>query len=261
MAAEKPYTLQKADGGNYPDLATLLSATMGDVVDHIGPYALGSLAFTVVSIPTVFVAIFGGYFLFFVVYAVGAVVSIGVGDAVGGDAGEAIVGLGVIASLLLGMAAMFLAIMGAGAIIAPVMAGYQRGIARHQRGDGPMDFMTPFQLASTDAVSVISTGFIVATLSLIGLMFCYVGIIPVIYACFFAAPLVSLHRMGPIAAITTSAKLAFGNVGWALPTMLVTMIVGMLAGYVPVLGTAFNVALHVRIHREVFGDGEEPVVL
>jgi hypothetical protein len=35
---------------------------------------------------------------------------------------------------------------------------------------------------------------------------------------------------------------------------------GMVASYVPVLGPIFLSALHVRAYREMFGDGEEPVL-
>jgi hypothetical protein len=58
-----------------------------------------------------------------------------------------------------------------------------------------------------------------------------------------------------VAAIAASVRYILKNPLLALQLSLLYLGVGLVAGQVPVLGLMFNMALHVRAHRELFGDG------
>ena len=59
--ARSGYPTGPSPGGNLPDIGKLLSDTFAEFGDHIGPYLLAGLGFTLVLMPITFVSVIGAY--------------------------------------------------------------------------------------------------------------------------------------------------------------------------------------------------------
>ena len=261
---EKPYRLERVPGGQLPDLGKLFNATLGDVIDNLAGYGLAGLGQFVVMMPVMIVLIFVIYFGIFTFMFGGAMISGVVGalvaQALGDDAGGAATSIGFLGTFG-GMFLMIFALIGGvTAILAPLSASLYREIAAHQRGEGKLEFASAFRSAMIDVPSVVITMLLVTGLSLVGMFFCYVPGFFVSFGAMLAMGLVALHRRGPIDAIRLSFSHAMASPGWHVPFWLILLLGGMVAGYVPIIGPMFLMALHVRAHREMFGDGPEPVL-
>ena len=256
----KPYTLEPVKGGRLPEHAKLLSAALQDLMDNLGPYVLASLAQTLVVLPIVFIFIF----VIYAVIGVGAMVGVGAIIGIGSAVGEEYAGIVMIVGQLLMFFAMFVAIFGMaaglGGLLAPLTASLFRAVVKHQRGQGALEFGSVFTTITENVGAVIMVQMLLAIGVLVGLMFCYLPGIAFGFATAFAAPLVFIHHRSPMEAVTIALNHTKDNLTWHAIWFAMMLVVGIAASYVPILGPAFLLALQVRAYREIFGDGEEPVI-
>jgi len=259
----EPVVREPLDGGVEPDVGAVLNATIADFTDDIGPYVMASLGHTLVLVPIIFAAIFIFYIVFFVLLMGGSVGLAVVAVMITELLGEAAGGLSMLGSQLImifGMFVLFFAfISGIAAITAPLNASLTRSVAAYQRGEGTLDISAAFSSAGQDIVKVVMVSVVMGCLALVLVSMCYIPvlIIPLMFG--FTTAMVSLHRLGPISAFTTSLAHFQKHPKFHLMFGALTLALNMVASYVPVLGPAFMVALHVRAYREMFGDGEEMV--
>jgi hypothetical protein len=263
-APPKPYRLERVKGGKRPELGALFAATMGDFVDNIAGYAMAGIGQMLVVMPVVFLTVFVMYFGLFGVMFVGMIGSgiagAIVSDSAGDDAGALVSLVGNLVTFAITFAVVFAIIGFISALLAPITASLYREVAAHQRGEGKLELQSAFRQASTDLPRVIMAVLLVTLATSVGFMFCYIPGFIVSFAAVFAVSLAVLHRQGPMASLRISASQAMAAPAWHIPFWLVVLLAGMVAGNIPVLGPMFLVALHVRAHRELFGDGDEPVL-
>lgn len=257
---EKPYTLAPVRGGALPEHAKLLSAALQDLMDNLGPYVLASLAQTLIILPIVFVFVF----VIYAVIGVGAVVGIGgmvgLASVVSDDYAGLVLGGGQLLMFLAMFATIFAMAVGLGALLAPLSASLYRAVVKHQRGEGKLEFGSVFTTITENIGSVMTIHVGLTLMVGIGAMFCYLPGIALAFATAFAAPLVYVHRRTPMEAITIAMNHAKSHLAWHAIWFAMMLVVGIAASYVPILGPAFLLALQVRAYRELFGDGEEPVL-
>ncbi len=257
---EKPYTLAPVKGGRLPEHAKLLSAALQDLMDNIGPYVLASLAQTVIVLPVVFVFIF----VIYAVIGVGAVVGIGgmvaLASVVGDDYAGLVLGLGQLVMFFAMFLTIFAMAAGLGALLAPLSASLYRAVVKHQRGEGKLEFGSVFSTITENVGGVMMVQVGLSLAVMVGAMFCYVPGIAVAFLTAFAAPLVYVHGRTPLEAVTIAVNHTKNHLAWHAIWFAMMLVVGIAASYVPILGPAFLLALQVRAYRELFGDGEEPVL-
>lgn len=260
----KSYERGPLPGGSLPDVGKLLAETFADFGDNIGPYLLAGLGHFVVLVPVVIVMVLVTYGVVFG----GMLGTMAVGGALSGllaeVAGDELAGLGVsltmVLSLLVTLALMVGMVALAGALLAPLNASLVRAIARHQRGEEALSFGSAFTHATDDLVATVLVAVATIGISLALLSMCYLPVLAVPVLLPFAGTLVALHRRGAVDGLRTAFRHSTGNLSWYLMFGLLTFVGGMVAGYVPVLGSVFMTAFHVRAYRHVFGDGPEPVI-
>jgi len=250
-------------GGVDADLGGLINDSVRQFSKDIGPYILAGMGQFAVVVPVSMIAGMVAYF--------GVVVGMMGGWVVGiiamallaqlGDLGAALGAVVMVASPFIGMALVLLPILPVvAAIVAPVQASLMRAIAAHQRGEQELSVSSPFDTATQDLARVVITSILLTGLTLVGLLFCYVGALAVPILFGFVHTLVVLHRRSPMEAFAIQFRhlLAHGNQHLMLGVLQIAL--GMIAGFVPVIGPMFMADMQVRAHRKLFGDGPEPVV-
>lgn len=250
-------------GGVLPEPVDLIQDTWAEFADDPGPYILAGLGQLCVLIPVmivlfmliyfgIFATVFGGVF-------VGVFAAALVGEVVGPEAGAITFMLAYIVSFLM----MFLVIIGissaVGAVMAPINASLTRRIAQHQRGQRPLDFTAAFSDTGQDLVKVILFAMTSSAIIFIGIMACYLPGLIAAFLLVYAGTFVYLHRLSPLEAIMASAGHFREHLQFHGMFTLLYFCVAMVASYIPVAGPMFVASLHVRAHRTLFGDGEEPV--
>lgn len=261
----KPYVLGPEAGGRMPDVSKLLSETMEEFKDNFAPYLLAGLGQMVVALPVILVTIFVGYFVVFGgmmgLSFGGILVGAAIGEAVSQDIGGIVALLAQLAAVTVPFA-LFFGVLGLGlALLAPLNASLLRAVAAHQRGEKTLDFGSTFSTATQDLVRVIGIGLVMSMLVMVGLMMCYLPAMAVPLLFGFATPLVALHRRAPIEATRTALGHVLAHPQPHLMLGLITLVMTMFAGYLPVIGPMFVLAFHIRAHRQIFGDGAEPVLV
>lgn len=261
----RTYVRGPLPGGQLPDHGKLLTDTFAEFGDHIGPYLLAGLGYTLVIIPVTFIAIFGIYVCAglgsmgtFVATAFVAEVA---REALGSDLGgllpllAAIVPVGVAFLLVLATVAAI------AAVFAPVGASLFRAVADHQRGEGKaLDLSAPFSTAIQEPGKAIAVSVVQTVGALLLLPFCLVPVLLVPFFTQFAGTLVALHDVSAREALVASAQHVRTHLLWHAIFLAMVILLGMAAANIPVVGPAFLIALWVRAHRELFGDGIEPVL-
>lgn len=258
------YTREPVQGGQALDLSKLLTGSLNDVMDNMGGYLILVLVKAAIYIPVVLCCVMLAYFLMFVVMfggmLGGIVLSMSAGVAVGGDAGEGVLTLGILLTYFLVLLAiiptMMLAMMPI-MCLAPLNAGAMRAIAKHQRGEITLKGTEFLALSGKNALSMILVETAVFFCICVGLLFFYVGALVPLVLFIFAPGLVALHGMGWLEAMRTSARIVINKFQTLGVYALVYFAISMAAGYVPFLGAAFMYSLHTRAHRHVFGDDAE----
>lgn len=250
----KTYRVAREDGGALPDVGTLLSATIAEFSDNIGPYALAGLGHFLVLMPVTFVGIIVGYIAMLFAMLGGMTGSAMVGVGVGGDAGDALAGIGSLASMALSFLALFAVIAAMMAILAPVSASLHRAVAAHQRGEKVLELGSAFGTLTQDIVPVLIVAILYGATIAIGLMLCYLPGLIAMIVFGFAPLLVYIGRKSPVAALSLSASHFMEHMSFYLPFGGLYIVIMMVAGYVPIIGPMFGMALHVRAYREIFGD-------
>lgn len=244
------------------DVGSVLSAAFADFGDHIGGYALAALAVMVVMIPVGMILAMVFYFQFSVGLFGGMMIPVFLAalleQFIGGELPMLVLFVGELVVFAL-MVLLLLLLMGLViAVTSPLGAGLNRLVAEHQAGRAELDFGGVFSRVTQDLVSVVVVNVLVLVPTLIGSM---LFLLPGLVVTYFLqwAPLLVIHnRMKPLAAIKRSASLAMSQPGWQLPALGLCLAASFVGQYVPVLGTAFIVALTVRLHREAFGDADAP---
>jgi hypothetical protein len=265
MAELTPKAYQKRlPGGEHPEVGRLFQETLQDFQDHFADYLLAGLGQYVVTLVVVFASIIGGYVIGMVggfVGVLGVAVLVGGLQSSMGDDTAALLAIPLQLTLFLGLfvaAAGFGAVIGA--ILGPINASLTRAVAAHQRGDKKLTPMASFETVGERWTSAATAGFLLAGLAVVGLMMCYLPalLVPLLFG--FGGSLAALHPLGGMRALALSARHVLAYPAWALPFGLISVVIALVAGNVPILGGAFATAFHVRAHRYVFGDGEDPVL-
>jgi len=258
--SDAPAPPQTYTGGELPDIGELLSETLTEFMENIGPYAMAGLGQMLLLIPLIMVVMVGMY----------ALIAVGIFGVVIGGVGiaavlpEELAGLGMIVGQLVLMGGMGVAFFGAigfiGAIVAPVSASLVRAVAAHQRGEKTLELTSAFSSLTENVGAVIAGAAILSVVSMGLAMMCYFpALLPVIFLS-FAAPLIALHGMGAMDGIRTALAHARAHFQWHAMFGLLHLVMLMAAGSIPVVGFMFVVAFQVRAYRRVFGDGSEPVL-
>lgn len=267
--SSKAYALAPVSGGGKPpDAGKILSTSFAEFGDNLAPYAILGAIQMAITIPLVFVAIFMGYFAMALtsafVYILGMAISVGLASVLPEDIGAVVMGIGMLITLLASLftmfASLFAVIMLVTLPVAPVHAAFLRAIAAHQRGEGPPEPAKAFATITQDLLPVVTVALIMGGASMLGLLFFGLGALVPAFLFAFAPSLVALHRMGPIDALRASARHAVADPSWHGLWTALSWGIGLAASNIPVLGPAFMMAFLVRGHRELFGDGPEPVL-
>ncbi len=245
-------------GGPLPPIGELLSETLADVRTHFEGYLMVGLAHWLVLVPVSVLFVFGAMLVMYAVMGVGIVFSVGLGEgfAIAGnrDLRDVVVLLGSVFSIGGGLLLFFVGITGLAAAFAPLNASVMRAIAAHQRGDAPLRFDAAFATLRQDLGATIGVALLTGLLSVVGVLFCYVGALVAGVFFGFAPSLVALHRRGPWEAVGIAARHALARPGDHLLMALTLLMMQFVAAYVPVLGHAFVLAFSVRAFRKMYGD-------
>lgn len=255
---------ERFDGGGHPNAGVALQRTMTDFTANMAPYVMGGVGLFLIRMVFGFVAVFFVYFVMGVIGLGGifgtAILGAAVGSVAGDDAGGLVAALGLVLTYVLVLFSIFPTIAVLASVLAPFHASADRAVAAYQRGEEELTFAAPFATFAQDLVSAVLVVGIVAIAASIGTMFFILPGFAVSCLCMYAPQLVFLHRKGPIDAIRTSVRTVMSDPQSHGVTWLMFLAIGMVANYVPVIGPMFMVALHVRVYREVFGDGQEAVL-
>lgn len=251
-------------GGVMPDPIEIFQDTWKEFADDPGPYVLAGLGQLVVIVPVImvlFVVIYFGIFatLFGGIF-IGAIAAAIVGETVGPEAGGLTFMITYILSFFLMFFVIMLASSGVGALMAPINASLTRRIAKHQRGEQTLDFTAAFTDMKQDLVNVILLAMLSSAVILVGVMLCYVPGLIAAFLLIYAGTFVFLHRLKPMEAMMASVNHFRDHLQFHGMFTLLYFCTAMIASYIPVAGPMFVAALHVRAHRTLFGDGEEPVL-
>ncbi len=251
-------------GGDEADLGELFNESFRDFGKDIGPYILAGMGQFAVIVPVtmlmVMVVYIGGMVGMMGGWIAGMVAMVGLASLLG-DFGAFLGAILMMFLPILGFFVVFLPVMPVMvAIMAPINASLTRAVAAHQRGEKEMTLASSFDTAFQDAPRVVMTGMMLGLLTMVGLLFCYVGAlaVPVLFG--FVNTLVILHNRGPIEAMRIQLAHLREHSHIHLMIGLVQMAMGMAAGFIPVIGPMFMLDVQVRAHRKMFGDGPEPVL-
>jgi hypothetical protein len=260
--ARTGYPTGPSPGGNLPDIGKLLSDTFAEFGDHVGPYLLAGLGFTLVLMPLTFVGVIGLYAGAGVgmvgVFAVAAFLeSAGPGQADGAMAALVpILSIGILFLVLL------VFVVGLSVAIAPMSASMMRAIAQQQQdGARLLTLTSPFTTITHHAGRVIGVMVVFFLLALVAMALCVfpVLLLPVLFG--FTTTMVILHDDVTVTeAFALNLRHVRAHPGWHVSFALVAMLLTLAASQIPVAGLAFCYALYVRAHRELFGDGPRPVL-
>jgi hypothetical protein len=229
------------------------------MTENVGGYLQVGLALIAVVMPVALLITFVGLFVLYGLIIVGAIASVGAGAAIGDatndrDLGGIVSGLGTMGSVLCSFVGFF-GIMALGtAAIAPVSASVTRSIAAHQRGEGELTFQGAFSSIRQDMGANIAVVFLMMSLTLVGVMFCYVGALVPAFLFTFAVPMVAVGRVSALTALTRTARGAMARPMEHAAYAGAYFVTALVANYVPILGHAFLLALQVRAYRKVYGD-------
>jgi hypothetical protein len=260
MSTSQTALATRYDGTKLPSAGTVINETVADFTANMGPYILAGLGMMCVQVPLVLVALVVLYGGMFTLMFGGILVSAGLAAAVDDDLGALLAGVGQLGTFGLVFAFLFAMVGLLGAITAPLSASLWREVAAHQRGEGELGFASAFRQAGQDVVPVMMVTFAILAAVFTGLIFCYLPGFIAGFALSYAAPLVYLHRQGAFAALRMSVSKIFAHPAEHVVFGLMNFALALVANYVPILGMMFMVALHVRLYRHLFGDGDEPVV-
>ena len=260
-AKPKNYSTEPEPGGRLPDVGQLFTETMNEFMDNIGPYVLAGLGLTVVVVPITFLTIFVAYAVIFGgifgISIVGAIAAVAAAEVSEGLAGFVMLVFQILA-LVVPFGGFFLLIAGMMALLAPLNASLARAVAEQQRGGKKLDFSSTFSSITRDLVKVISVAGMMGLMTTLGALACYVPALGVLFLFGFAISMVALHRMAPVTALKANLAHAMAHLQWHVLFGALYLVVFMVGSYVPVVGSMFVVAFHVRAYRTIFGDGDEP---
>jgi hypothetical protein len=233
----------------------VFNETLTTFMNELGPHALAGLGFAVIVIPLIFVSLTLIYVVMIVFMVFGMAGSAALLES-GSDAGAGILSLGTFLGMFVAMFALLALV---NACTAPFLGSLYRAVARHQRRERELSFGAAFSSLGTNLWATLFAQLLVMGLVLTGLLLCYFPALIVGFLLSWTFPLVAIHGRGALSAIGTSVAHCRKNLNWHVLFYLALMAVHMVANNIPILGTMFGVAFHVRMYREVFGDGPEPV--
>ncbi|MEZ4234635.1 MAG: hypothetical protein R3F59_00400 [Myxococcota bacterium] len=261
--AEKKYQLGAVAGGELPDLGALFNETLAEFMDHLGPYVLAALGQFLVAVPVgiamvvvlYVLMIFGMFGVMLGGFGLGAVLM-----QLSEGLGAIVMLLGYVASIFSPLASMVPVLVLTVVLLAPFNASLVRAVAAHQRGEKVLDLSAAFSTVTQDLVSVVLVALAVGTLVGVGLMLCFLPAMAVPLVIGFASSMTALHHVGAVRSLRDNVGHVLAHPTWHLTFGLVYIALSMVAGYLPLIGSMFVVALHVRAYRRVFGDGDTPVL-
>lgn len=251
-------------GGEVPDPMEIFQETFKEFSDDMMPYLLAGLGQMAVLFPLMFLLFIVLYFAIFGTVFGGMIVGVFAAVAAAETLGEEAVGPVILLTYLGMFVVLFVLIFGLsamlGALIAPLNASLMRRVAQHQRGERTLDFAATFSDAKENLVPTMLVTVLTSILVMAGIFLCYIPGIIAAFMLMYAGSLVYLHRESPVSAVTTSAQHFMANLSFHGLYSLLYFAAAMVASYVPILGPMFLLALHVRAHRTIFGDGEIAVL-
>jgi len=258
MVNPPPYSPppQRFAGGHLPPVGPVFSETLTAFTRDLGPYALAGLGQLLVLLPVIFGVFIVAYAVIFVV-AIGGVAGSAVIADRGSDSGAAVFTAAMVAVMVLVSLGIAWVV---NAILAPIFGSLYRAVACHQRGEQPLGFGSVFSSMGTHLVSGIVAMVLVTTLVLLGALFCYLPGLVVALFLTWTFPLAALHGVGAFAALKRSVSHVRQHFKWHLGFFLYWLLISFVANNIPLIGPMFVVAFTVRVYREVFGDGDQPVV-
>lgn len=229
-----------AGAGDLPPVVKLLMDSIDDLKANFMGHLLLGLALMAVTVPAVLI-----------------IVTVAMTPLMVGVIGE-------IDWLVLGGFAWYVvALFGGMALISgpPTIALLRAANAHLDGEEGALSFGAYFGALFTGLGGAILLGAIIAGLSFVGLMMCYVPILVVSAATSFAYPAHVVHGLGPIAAIQRSAVHFKDHLSWHIGFWALGFAILMVAGNVPLIGYAIGMPLYavytMRGYRAAFGSGRD----
>jgi hypothetical protein len=187
-------------------------------------------------------------------------VGAGIAEGVNEELGTLVALLAQLLSFVVAFGGFMLVIGAMMALLAPLNASLVRAVAEQQRGGKELELTSVFSTLTQDVMRVVSAASLVTLLGVLGAMACYLPSLLVLFAFGFVGSLVALHRLPPLEAMRANLAHARAHLQWHVMFGLLYMVVLMVGSYIPILGSMFVVAFHVRAYRTMFGDGEAPVL-
>lgn len=220
---------------------------MQEFLRDLGPYAMAGFGYMVVLLLAVLLMmgpIFGG---------IGVSIALGAAGQEGGGGAE----LGAIPAVLIAAGSLFAVVLML-TVTAACTASLMRGIAAHQRGEVALRFGSAFASARQRLGATVGAMLAVGSLTLLGMLFCYLPGLVVAFLLWLAWPLVVLHQSPVGVALRLSLAEVRSDLGWHLRAFGFYLLINLVAQYVPVLGPIFAQAFLVRVYRELAGDDPAP---
>jgi uncharacterized membrane protein len=197
----------------------LFTPMFDDIKSHLGGYLLAGLGY--------FGAMFLSILALVLAFGLGAVPGAILDD-------ETVLSIGITATgLLLYAPGLTLVVL----VVVPLMnASLLRAVAARLDGDGTLGIGSAFSTFRQDARNVVVVHVLVQLVAFVGLLACYLPGLVALAALNFAAPLVVLHGMTPIAAMKLSVARFREHMGWHATFVLLTIVILFVVQYIPIVG-------------------------
>lgn len=148
-------------------------------------------------------------------------------------------------------------------VSAPLQAGVARAALAWQRDGEPMGFGSAFRYATADLWAVIGLELLIALMALVGAVFCYVPALIVALLTSLAFPALVVHRLGATGSLSASIEHVRKHIGWHAGFWGLGLGMLIICQNIPVIGAFLSLPLfynyQIRVYRQVFGDGDEPL--
>ena len=245
-------THQRFPGGRLPPVGAVFNETLNAFTKELGPYALAGLGYMGVAMALAM----GSLTIFYVVLGAAAMAGTLGAAAVGDEQVSAAIAL---MTMLVTTAFLFVFVGLISVLMAPLTGSTYRAVALHQRGEKELDISAAFSSWATHLMPTIVAVLVYSGGVFLGMMACYLPGLVLVLLLIWALPLATIHGVGGVAACSRSLSHVTRHLGWSLHYFGVFVLCSVVAGSIPVIGPMFLIAFQVRMYREVFGDGAQPV--
>lgn len=161
------------------------------------------------------------------------------------------------------LALLVVAVAVVAALQLPWTNGQYRALLRYQRGEGDLSVGAPFSEATTDLGTAVAFLLISVGVTMVAMMACYLPALFVTALLGLAWPAIVVHRLGALDAVALSVRHARQYPSWTLGFWALGFGVSLIGSQIPVIGPMLAgpiyMAYHLRVYRQIYGDGEVPV--